>query len=188
MEYLAWPAVVLVIALVFIFAFRKQISSFISGLHKLDLPGVKASTNQVSANTIESNKTAEKLMKAFDNQLLLDQEKKITEAMELRNITEEKEKVKILIRYLASSALTIQFEQIYNSIYGSQILLLEDINSKYNGEEQEILRKYYDLYLNRLIGVPANYTYENYLKYLSTYELITINNNMVQITQRGRDT
>ena len=109
MEYFAWPAVVLIIAIVFIGVFRKQISSLILGIRSLNLPGVKATTNQEQFDLSERNKTSEKLLKAFDNQLLLDQEKKIMEGMELNSITDDKEKVKILSQILCRIDFNFKF-------------------------------------------------------------------------------
>ena len=70
MEFLTWPLVVLIIALIFLFLFRKDISLFIHRIKKVDIRGIRASAEQNAENISEKVKTADEILSFIDNKLV----------------------------------------------------------------------------------------------------------------------
>ena len=80
----------------------------------------------------------------------------------------------------------VLFDNIYYLIYGSQICLLQAANV--GGATVESLKHYYDTAAQQFPYAYTNFTYEQYLAFFKTRELLVINEDGgVQITPIGRD-
>ena len=72
-------------------------------------------------------------------------------------------------------------------IYGSQIRLLQKLN--YSSENKENVKYFYDNAATYFPAAYENYTYENYLDFLVSCDLIIYNRetNIISITEVGKD-
>ena len=135
MEYLAWPAVVLVFAIVFLIMFRKNIAGCIDKIRKIERGGVSISTDSSQAlpdaKALTETKAGgfQELMDLASSALLRERENTIRNELRTRGITNEQETIKILTRACASVQLTLQWEQTEKVIFGSQLGLLVDMNA-----------------------------------------------------------
>ncbi len=186
MEYVTWPIVVLVLGLVFIILLRKAIGTLIFSIRDLKFGGLKASITPQSEKAINQTTAAEEIMRMFDSKLLHEQEFLIKERTKLDSLKNDEEKIKFLIRILAATSIMLTFEQIYRSIFNSQILLLEELNCKPEGENSSNLVVFFEE-TNRLYTGIEGFTFDNYIGYLTSQQLIDIKNNTATITLRGRE-
>jgi hypothetical protein len=85
-----------------------------------------------------------------------------------------------------SSALLIGgvFERTYNFVFGSQIALLQQLNSIPQTVEQA--RAYYERAGSAFPEIYKNYTFEQWLNFLQSFLLTTKEGDRISITQRGR--
>ena len=94
--------------------------------------------------------------------------------------------MKILTRYLAANLIYIDFERIYHNIFGSQLNLLQFLNSRPKGENLEGLKPFYDLAVT-MHPKTADYPFQQYLDYLINTGLIIKKEGLFYITQMGRE-
>lgn len=78
------------------------------------------------------------------------------------------------------------FDTIYNSIFGSQIRLLEDLNTLRPSTKETLSHYYQSAKLNNP-SFFENYAYEDYLDFLANFNLIIKEDGIYQITILGVD-
>jgi hypothetical protein len=188
MQYLAWPGAFLIFALVFIFVFKKSITSLFMRVQKISKEGIQTGdVTQIQENT-DKKSSAEELMRAFDSVVLLEGETLIKKDLEKRELN-DKEAIDILSRHLAATQLALRFEGIYSSIWGSQINLLKHLNSKAPlGDTVENIKSgYYDVAAMFYPDVYKSYSFDAYLYFLTSLTLIIKTDRGYGITNLGRD-
>lgn len=181
MEHLAWPLAVIII----VFVFRKQISNLIERIQKISKSGIQTHPQQPQETTDRSS-AAEELMRAFDSITLREQEENIRRNLEQRGITEQQERINILIRHLAAAQLIRHFEYVNNMIWGSQIRLLRFLNTLSTGATVNMVRPFYEQ-ANLPGEFAERYPIESYLDFLTSNNLVILEGDHYKITQLGRD-
>ena len=138
-------------------------------------------------DTSEQKQTFNELMRALDSPTLSLQENAIKDDLKNRDLTEP-EAIEVLIRYLANAQITLVFNEIDQKIWGSQVELLQHLNSS-PGSSAEELRTFYNLAVYRSTNreLFREYTFEQYLQFLAYHGLITELTGSYFISQRGRD-
>lgn len=187
MEFLVWPAVVLILVIFFLVFFKKEVSNLIARVSGVKMPGFKATTKQDVTNKPLDSASSDELMKYFDSKFLLDQEKRIKEDLKNRGINDETETIKVLTRHLAGTQVQLIFERIYTMIYGSQLLILQYLNTKTNGDTRESIIPSYNQVVEQYPETFKNYPFEEYMSFLLNFFLIEEKNNRLYITHIGRD-
>ena len=138
-------------------------------------------------DTSEQRQTFNELMRALDSPTLSLQENAIKDDIKNQDLTDP-EAIEVLIRYLANAQITLVFNEIDQDIWESQVELLRHLNSS-PGSSPEELRTFY----NRAVYRSTNpdefikYTFEQYLQFLTSRELVTELVGSYFITQLGRD-
>lgn len=188
MAAIAWPACVLIIVLSAFFIFRTSINRFIDRTKAVTKDGVttEALVPQ-EIGTPQKASGAEKLLKIFDNQLLVEQETLITDFLKKENVSDPAEKEKVLVRYLASAQLVNRFEAAYRRTMGSQFRALEMLNeSEPQGVPSQALEAWYEV---GKAGFPSwyeNYTFEQWTHYMQSMVLIGVGKDgLIHITVFG---
>lgn len=112
---------------------------------------------------------------------ILENETKINEVQDLNQKLERLRKYTQLLIFVRSS------ERIYHLIYGSQIRLLQKLN--YSAENTENIKYFYDNAVEYFPDLYKDYSYDNYLDFLVSFELITYDRetNIISITEMGKD-
>ena len=100
---------------------------------------------------------------------------------------DESRQIEILIKSLASAQGTLNYENIHRVIWGSQLSLLRHLNTTSKGSSLEVLKVFYDEGSVRAPDMYANYSFEQYLAYLTACNLIEKHDNCYLITQLGVD-
>lgn len=108
-------------------------------------------------------------------------------SLKKQNLT-TKETVEILTRHLANSQIVSLFNEINYRIWGSQVELLQHLNSS-SGSSVTELKTVYDLAISRSLNPStfAKYTFEQYLQFLVSHKLVTEIDGSYFISQLGRD-
>lgn len=190
---ISWPVVCLII----ISYFRKPISRFLKSIKKLSYGD--ATIERSNKKQKDENKKIDILTKGNDftyidetlnkfsefskNRCLdiIEKETKISEVQDPNQKLERLRKYTQLLIFVRSS------EKIYHLIYGSQIRLLQKLN--YSAENVENIKYFYDNAVEYFPEAYKDYSYNNYLDFLVSFELITYNRdtNVVSITEAGKD-
>ena len=186
-QYMAWPGAILIFGLVFIFIFKRDISSLFMRVQKISKDGIQASITQTKQDDTEKKSSADELMKSFDSVVLLEKENLIKADLQQKGLSNN-EAVDVLARHLAATQLALHFEYIYSTIWGSQLRLLRYLNSQAPvGDTAENLKAFYDAAAITYPQVYEDYSFENYLGFLLSRILIKKVDGNYGITNFGRD-
>lgn len=165
---LNWPVLVSFIILIFIFKFDKQIKDFLSRL-------VKAKANR-SGFSLESSPPKQE-------KVIVENDKKITMVKMIENNPKKahKEFLKLYEEYF--------FERSFNTIFGTQINLLEHLDKKPDKSEKYnfLFVKFYFKHLGRKPKTKEPYNkYLNFLEDSKFIKILNMNNEkIVEITSIG---
>ena len=131
--------------------------------------------------------TFNELMRAFDSGTFRFHENAIKEDLEEQNLTNS-EAIEVLIRHLANAQITLAFNEIDFYIWGSQVELLQYLNSSLGSTAEELIH-FYNLAISRSNNPEhfIEYTFEQYLQFLTNRGLITQLTGSYVISQFGRD-
>lgn len=166
LRVLIWPA----LALFLVFWFRRELSEFIDRVWRVKFPGgeVEAETQKDLQESDEDFEDAEGAL-AKDGELLGEMEKQYeARYAELEQNTQK------LIQELSLKELQLEFERIYNVIFGSQIRLLELVRTKPDGADWHCLSAYYEQVKRTNPGSFTNWAVDQYLQFLLTRKLIEL--------------
>lgn len=187
MEFLAWPAAVVILGIAAMLFFRKPLTQFIGRAIEMGPKGIRAgSPTAQEVGTAVRPSPADELLRAFDNALLVQQENYIRAELERLNITQVTERERVLIRLLAAVAIVSAFERTYSLIWGSQLGLLQFLNSA-GTVAADVLRLSYDLAAATEPEFYRNYSFDQWLGFLQQSLLIARADNAVSITLQGRE-
>jgi hypothetical protein len=182
----AWPAAFLLLGVAALVIFRKQLSDLLGRIRNISRSGIDITTPQSSQVKEAYTPAAEELMRALDSTVLLEQEKNIKADIKNRGLVKDDEIQKILIRLLAANQIELSCEKTYRVIYGSQIKVLQHLNCKGTlGDTLENIKKFYDDAATEYPQFYKEYTFDSYVKFLTSSFLIKIEGEHVKITSYG---
>jgi hypothetical protein len=201
MSAFAWPICVcltiLILGLVILFRHHDAISRFIDRTKHIGKAGVTTSDSTALAAQSEVKEpigkpsAADGLLKTFDNQLLVEQEKLITDFLDDKNVLGNAERERVVIRYLASSYIVNRFEAVYYGIFGSQLRALEMLNSNAPyGLPVTAVAAWYEVGragYPSLYGESGEYTFDRWLDYMRRMTLIATVEDKVHATVFGNE-
>lgn len=111
-------------------------------------------------------------------------------AVELESDIEQtlsaEQKIEAIKNYAITLYIIKHFEQLYFAIYGSQLQILQHLNTLPQ-ETKDSIKRYYDYAVEQYPKFYENYTYEEYINFLFSSSLITEKNGSIGITIMGVD-
>jgi hypothetical protein len=192
MQYLAWPLAVLLFAIFFVLLFRKQIADFLTRVKSVSRHGVStlATSSQRSieqqAEAPATTREVQDLMQTFDPPALRQQEQALFADLQRRNLDSTNDTTRVLVRHLAKTRLLLYCEFAYRLIFGSQIALLKNINTRGRMSEADANQ----FYRNVASNFPNVFNAEQpepYLDFLTRQGLIVRQGDHFLITDFGRE-
>jgi hypothetical protein len=183
-----WPLSFIIIAAIFkkpIIQTFQKIKKISSGDKAVELfPGIQEQS-KASENKFDIT-NAEKAVSFFHEESVRLAKITVDAESGIIGISDLERKASILYSYSIVLFLILNFERVYASIYGSQIKLLQFLNSSPETEVSK-LEFFYTEAKTLNPYIYQTYTYEEYLFFLSEYRLINVENSKATITVVGRD-
>lgn len=142
--------------------------------------------DKVSKITTTKASSLEKSLSLFSDATRSKIQEVVENESEISAVETDKERAEILFNYSEAILTILIFERIYNLIFGSQLAILNYLNSSFN-ESLSSIKFFYE---NAIKNYPdlANYSYEQYIAFLHRNELVEIDENSnIIISWRGRD-
>ncbi len=102
-------------------------------------------------------------------------------------VGDKEEQVKILMRYFVMSQWALQFEKIDKEIRLGHLTLLNSLDMNREGMTLELLELHYKELAKKYPFSYKDYSFTDYLFFLSSRTLITSENNLYRITKLGVD-
>ncbi len=184
---LEWHHLVFVFAVVFVLVFRQPLIGLISRITSIDKSGVKATVAPEAQREIEKKEAAQELLRAIGDSIVLEEvEGRIKTSLEEKGLETEGDTISVLIKHLAATQVLVEFEQIYNLIFGSQIWLLKKLNEVVGqGISEAAIQSHFDniqeIYKNEL----GEWSLDQYLEFLVGRSLILYRDGSYHITNLG---
>ncbi|RIV70498.1 hypothetical protein [Flagellimonas aequoris] len=132
----------------------------------------------------------QELLDAIGNSIVItEMENNIKADLDARNLPYDTPTDTILIRHLAGTQLALNLETIHNSIFGSQIILLKNLNRNApNGLTEKEISEYISKVFQQFPSSFTDWDEQKYLNYLYGTSLITQKEDKtIHITNKGLD-
>jgi hypothetical protein len=185
----SWPLAVVLLGFTALLLFRKPLLQLLNRADEFGVAGLKVSArSQVQPHDNQSTiSQVEQLATAMQSPMLTEQENFILNNLDSLT-TDHKEREKMLIKLLAASQISVAFERTYIYIFGSQIAMLQALNSIPGGfESMSALRPFYEQAKAKHPDFYGSYSFENWLSFLQTQLLILEQDEKIGITVRGKE-
>lgn len=185
LDIMKWPILVMIILLLIrrsVINLINRITKIGSGSTSLEIDQQKTAKKQEK----EYVSNVDKALGLFRTNTIEYFKKDVLQDINLDSIDSDSEKVDILLNYSIAIYIIRHYEMIYNSIYGSQLLILQQLNSD-SYETIETVKRFYTSAVEKNPIFYKNYSYENYLDFLFSFNLIVIDKVQMNITILGVD-
>lgn len=197
-EILAWPIAAILIALIIVLLLRNSLSDILKRISKINYGKIEAEVSQIKQEKSDKSifeqekidKPTEHIEKAlgiFSRDTLERSQNLVETESKVKEIQDSTKKAEVLLKYAQAIYLILSFERIYNTIFGSQLLILDYVNTD-SDQTKADLKRFYDNAKEKYPALYESYSYDDYFNFLISFELIVLNeNNTYSITWMGRD-
>ena len=184
---LSWSHLTFLFAVFFVLLFRKPLFGLISRITSIDKSGIKASQTPEAQREEQKKESVQELLLAIGDSIVLrDVEGRIKADLKGRGLETDGDTIKVLIKHLGAAKILLEFEQIHNLIFGSQIFLLKKLNEVAGqGKPREFVAAHFEQIKSLFPKLLGNWSLEQYLAFLLSRSLITIEGNVFHITNLG---
>jgi len=187
MDSLIWPSVVVIIGIAAILILRPAFMRLIDRTSKVGKNGLTFERPQEGGKPEPTPLSFDELMKLPITASILDREKHIKTYLQTLNLKDDGEKIDVLIRSLSFSRLEVEFNNISNTIFGSQINLLIRLSGTSQGLNLPQAETIFKQAKDNFPAAHENRTLNEWLNYLLTHKLIIQTAERIDITQYGAD-
>ena len=185
LDTLKWPILALIIFLFLL----KPIKNLINRLTKVGHGGTMLEANQEVATInqeIRKVSNVERALGLFREETI----ETFNNAVELESDIDKSQSQEQKNEQLKNYAITLyiikHFDQLYYAIYGSQLHILQHLNT-FQSETKTSLKRFYDFAVEQYPQFYENYSYDDYINFLYSSSLITEKDGNVGITILGVD-
>ena len=187
---LGWPHFAFAFGVVFLLVFHAQLRALLGRITSIDKTGIRTQPNpEIQREDPKKIEAAQELLLAIGNTVVLqDIEGRIRNELTTRQLSVEGETTKVLIKYLAAAQVGLEFEQIQNLIFGSQIYLLKKLNQVTGqGQSLALIESHFEHVQKMFNDSFADWTLEKYLHFLFERQLIVLQDGRYHITNLGKE-
>jgi Sec-independent protein translocase protein TatA len=184
---IGWPHLAFLFAVFFVLLFRKPLFGLISRITSIDKSGIKASQTPEAQREEQKKESVQQLLLAIGDSIVLqDIEGRIRADLKEKGLEIDGDTIKVLIKHLAGTRVLLEFEQIHNLIFGSQIFLLKKLNEVAGqGKPIEFVANHFEHVKGFFPEQLGDWSLEQYLAFLIGRLLITTKGNIFHITNLG---
>lgn len=188
LDALIWPGVVVICVIAAFLIFRPAWMVLIGKISKAGKDGIAFEGSQERRNDSSPIQLSfPELMKMPISATVLERERNIKSQLHDLNLQNDSEKIEALIRVTATTVIETEFTNIAHTIFGSQVDLLIQLAGTPQGSTlrraEEIFKQAQELHPD----IHNDRTFDIWLKYLLSNNLITIENDKIDITRVGGD-
>ena len=185
---ISWQVVVLIAFLSLrkwiISLFTKEHLKIKAGPFELDL---SKPAQEQATKFIEEKSILEKTTNIFRDETMSLFKTYIQDETNYTRFYTDKEKFEALLKYSITIYIIYRFQSIYDLIFGSQIYLLQNLNS-HGLANQDILAYHYNPAKIKYPEIYENYSLDDWTAFLLNFNLISkLNDNRIEMTSVGID-
>lgn len=184
-DVLKWPVLVLIVVLLI----KKPLVDLINRITKIGHGGTSLEAEQQKSAEKQEKRQVSNIDRAlglFRPETVEFFKSAVLQETNLDSIKTDKEKVDHLVNYSIAIYIIKHYEMLYNSIYGSQISILQQLNT-YAYENNDTLKRFYNHAVEQNSKFYDSYPFEDYIGFLYSFNLIIEEEGSVKITILGID-
>jgi len=184
---MSWPQLTFLFAVFFVLVFKKPLLGLISRITSIDKSGIKASQTTEAQSENQKKESVQQLLLAIGDSIVLqDIEGRIKADLKEKGLETEGDTIRVLIKHLAGTRMFLEFEQLHNIIFGSQIILLKKLNEVAGqGKPIEFVATHFENVKGLFAKQLSDWSLEQYLAFLVRSSLITTKGKVTHITNLG---
>jgi len=184
-DTLKWPILIIVGLLIF----RKPIVDLINRITKVGY-GSKSieAKQQITASEKKSEEIShiDRVVGLFKPETIEMFREAVSNETEVSKLKTPDEQIERLTNYSSLLYIMRHFDVVYNNIFGSQIRILEYVNS-HSRQTKDSVKFFYENAKKNHPKFYDNYLYEEYLNFLFVFNLIREDNGILNVTILGID-
>ena len=187
LKSLGWPHFAFLFAVLCAILFRSPLAGLLTRITSIDKSGIKAQPSPEAQREEKKKEAAQELLVAIGNSIVLqDIETRIQQDLENRGLATGGDTEKVLIKHLAATKILLEFEQIHNLVFGSQIFILKRLNEVAGqGKPEEFVIGHFEHVKELFADSFRDWNLSQYLEFLFARFLILRNNGFFHITNFG---
>jgi hypothetical protein len=182
-----WPAVVLVLGIFAMLLFKPALERKIAGITKAGRDGVAFERSQEGGEQQPPLLPFIEIMKHPVSISTLERESNINQHIQSFGLSNDVEKISVLTRALATTRVEIEFNSIAHIIFGSQVTLLVQLAGTKNGVPKQQAEALFTQVQQAFPDLHADRKFNEWFRYLHVSNLVTLNEEKIDITQFGID-
>lgn len=183
LKVLIWPVTILVI----VFLLRKNLRGLLDRVRKISYKDASAELSAQVRSQEKALKTtkAEAKMSGQQKKSLAAKAGTIGSIKPPKKPAETKKVIAQANEEIALRDTLLDFERIYNVIFGSQIQILLDLNSSKDGLPIQNVEALFNKTMLKWRPTFTDWGFDKYMSYLLSTGLVEIDENRLYITQKG---
>lgn len=205
MEHIiTYPLVLLIVSILVLFVFRKNIRNLIDRSHKIGPAGLEATavapSQQLAQDAQNQTDVAKIPVKSgsfeefqqaigpYRFSMAAAKSEQFKKEVDIAAYTTEQLR-SMMVDLAGIVMVVVEFENIYALIFGSQILALHDLNGVFTvGRHLSELKPTYDAITTQTPEFYKDYSFDHWLGFLINKDLVQLDQNgVVKLTVNGRD-
>ena len=193
---LKWPAALIAIVFFLVVKLKSSIEFLVRGIKSVKYGQISAEvgpnvqdnekTTLVSTGREETDILTDKELYSFSSDII-ERAKTILEGdLKINSLQDQTAKLDRLYKYCQALLIHRMYERLYNSIYGSQLYILDALNT-YGTARKDVFKPFFDSAVARHPDFYGTYSYDDYFDFLVRMELVSESKGVYRITNIGRD-
>lgn len=171
--------------------FNKEIRTLFPRIKGIGKEGVSLTDSQPKVQENPALDVTVPLEKQLDalavSPLQIQREQNIYAELAKRNLAQDSDKVKLLVRALAGVALNAEFERLAMTIYGTQLQLMVVVNGYHDGMKLADVKEWYLSKVQSQNVALQDVPFETYFGYVTRNSLVAVNGENVYVTVYGNE-
>lgn len=191
-DALIWPGVVVIcvviVGIAALFILRPAFMKLLGRTSKVGKDGISfESPQERGSDGKPAQLSFPELMKAPISATVLAREDYLKDQIHSLNLQNNEEKISVLIRIAASSRVEMEYNNISNLIYGSQLTALIKLSSTSQSIPLSNFEPIFEQAKNQFPAMYEKRSFEEWFRFLASFNLVMQKESNIEITQYGSD-
>lgn len=182
-----WAGAVVCIAIPGMIIFRAPVNRLIDRISGVSKNGLALQGHQEEMVAEARIESLSEVLREPVSASMLEREKTIQKNLPDLGLNTDKDKITALVRALAIARINLEFDNFAYFIFGSQISLLINLSSGHQNTPIEQAQNIFERAKQDFPAAHQDRTFENWLGYLTSRNLVQASNIDLRITQSGTD-
>jgi len=185
--FTSWPVPAMATLGIFLFLFRIEIRSLFARIRKVSKDGFEADAGSPGRQEKIDEEKVKSFLKLGDLASLINQENLLRKELQNAGLEYQGKSIDVLIRQLAVSQMVVHFQSVYETIFGSQIILLKNLQRMGPIKIEKLAADFDEMKIQAQYKQISTWNFPQYTHYLLGMRLVINSHGNLEITPTGID-